>query len=122
MFGVKVKRIKTSTNYSMEDFYAAIKDKPFTAGTPSLIKHGLVPMIIFPALDNRNQVQIIAAGKAKFQIQKGEEAGLTNMAVNMALNDLTGGLAGLKGVAGSKAKQCEELVDITVKELEALNL
>lgn len=79
-------------------------------------------LIVFPALDKRNQVQILSAGKKKFQIQKAEAAGLTNMGVNMVVDQLTDGLMGLKGVAGKNAKRCEELVEITTKELEAMSL
>ncbi len=122
MFGIKVKRIKTAGQYTIESFYEAIKDKTFTAGTPELVKHGLVNLIVFPPLDRRNQVQILAAGKNKFQIQKGEAAGLGNMALNMVTDHLTDGLTGLGGVIGGNTKKCEQLVETTTKELEALGL
>ncbi len=122
MFGIKIKRITTANEYTVDSLYEAIKDKTFTAGVPEKVKHGLTPMIVFPALDSRNQVQIMAAGKKKFQIMKGEEAGLTNAAVNSLIDDLTGGLAGLKGIGGKNAKRCEELVEITTNELEGMGL
>jgi hypothetical protein len=121
-FGIKIKRIKTANNYTIEEFFEAIKDKPFTAGEPFLTKHGFIKMIAFPALDSRNQVQIIYAGKNKFQVQKSEEAGIGNAVANSVIDDLTGGISGLKGMVGKNSKRCEELVDITVKELEALGL
>ena len=40
-FGVKTKNIKTQNPYTIESFFDAIKDKEFTAGTPSLTKHGM---------------------------------------------------------------------------------
>ena len=122
MFGIKVKRIKIQNSYTVESLYETVKNQSFTAGTPMLVKHGLTPMVVFPALDSRNQVQIIAAGKNKFQIQKGEEAGLGNAAVNAVIDDLTGGLSMLKGIAGKNSKRCEELVEITTNELNALKL
>ena len=76
-FGVKVKTVKTSNKYTIESFYEAIKDKKFTAGEPSLTKHGLVYVITFPALDSRNQVWIMRTGfgqeSNKFQVQKQEQ-------------------------------------------------
>lgn len=122
MLGIKIKRIRTKQQYTIESFFEAIKDKPFTAGVPSMVKHGFATLIVFPALDSRNQVQIMSAGKDKFQIQKGEEAGLGNAATNMLLDELSGGWTALKGMGGKSSKRCEELVDITVSELEALNL
>lgn len=122
MFGIKIKRIKTANQYTIESLYEAIKDKTFTAGTPELTKHGFTTLITFPALDRHNQVQILAAGKNKFQIQKAEAAGLDNMAVNAVLDHVTDGLSGLRGVVGGTAKHCEELVEITTKELDALGL
>ena len=54
-FGVKTKNIKTQNSYTIESFFNAIKDKEFTAGTPSLTKHGMATVITFPALDSQNQ-------------------------------------------------------------------
>ncbi|MGB4933686.1 MAG: hypothetical protein WBO64_00300, partial [Ruminococcus bromii] len=58
-FGVKVKNIKTKNTYSIESLYEAIKDKNFSAGVPSLTKHGMATVITFPALDSQNQVWIM---------------------------------------------------------------
>lgn len=122
MFGIKIKRIKTTNQYTVESLYEAIKDKTFTAGTPELTKFGLTPMIVFPPLDRRNQVQIIAAGKNKFQIQRAEAVGIENIAINAAIDHLTDGLSTIKNIAGGTVKRCEELVEITTKELDALGL
>lgn len=125
-FGFKFKTIQTSKEYTIEDFYGAIKDKSFTAGVPSLTKHGLVTIITYPALDSQNQVQILLSGigkeSKKFQVQKAEEAGVKNMAANMVLDTITKGLFGWGSVAGKSVKRCEELVDITYRELGELKL
>ena len=42
--------------------------------------------------------------------------------MNTALNDLTGGLLGLRGVASKNTKTAEKLIDMTVQELNALGL
>lgn len=125
-FGVKVKTIKTNQSYTIEGFYEAIKDKQFSAGAPALVKHGLATIIAFPALDRQNQVQILlcSMGKEgqKFSIQKAQEAGLGNMAGNMVLDSLTKGVFGWGSIAGNTVKRCEELVELTTKELNEMGL
>jgi 16S rRNA U1498 N3-methylase RsmE len=126
MLGVQIKHLKTKNKYTIEELYEAIKDKQFSAGVPTLTKHGFTQLIAFPPLDRQNQVQIVSfkmKGQAQtFQIQKAEAAGIDNMLGNMAINNLTGGLFRWKQIAGNTAKQCEELVKLTLKELEALDL
>lgn len=124
--GVKIKNIKTNSSYTIESLYEAIKDVEFTAGKPSLTKHGAATIITFPALDSQNQVWIMKSGfskeSQKFSIQKSEEAGLGNTAKNMALDSLTNGIFGFGSMLGGNAKKCEQLVDATAKELSKLNL
>ena len=128
MLGVKVKNVKTKNEYTIEEFYDAIKDHTFSAGAPALIKHGLATIITFPPLDRHNQVWIIPVvgfkknSTNKFQISKNDVAGAGNAVANMALDDLTGGLSGLRGIVGKNTKSAEKLVDLTVEELDALQL
>ena len=112
--GVKIKNIKTNNSYTIESLYEAIKDVEFTAGKPSLTKHGAATIITFPALDSQNQVWIMKSGFSK--------AGLGNTAKNMALDSLTNGIFGFGSMLGGNAKKCEQLVDATAKELSKLNL
>ena len=120
-FGVKVRRIQTSRAYSIGSFYEAIRAKTFTAGEPSLTKRGLAEIVTFPALDRRNQVQILPVGPQqetrKFQIQKSEAADAA-----MTPDQLTGGFFGFGKIIGKNAKRCEELVEITAKELDMIHL
>jgi len=126
MLGVKVKNIKFKNEYTLEELYNAIKDRSFSAGTPSLTKHGMNVVITFPPLDRQNQVWIMKVGlkerSSKFSIQKGEQAGLGNTAGNMAINELTGGIFGIFSCFGKNVKKCEQLVEATAKELETMNL
>ncbi len=128
MFGVKVKTVSTSKEYTIEEFYDAIKDHSFSAGAPALTKHGLATIITFPPLDRYNQIWIIPVlgikkkATAKFQISKNDAAGVGNMAVNGVLDDLTGGLTGIRSVVGGNVKKSEKLVELTVDELNALHL
>jgi len=120
------KNLKFKNSYSVESLYEAIKDHPFTAGQPSLTRHGAL-MITFPPLDSHNQVQIIKGsllGKEsqKFVVQKGEAAGMKNMAKNIGLDILTDSWANKRSIIGSTAEQSSQLVDITAEELEAMNL
>lgn len=121
-FGIKFKSVKTVNEYSIEELYEKIKDVQFTAGVPSLTKHGFANIITFPALDRNNQVWIMKAGKNKFSIQKQDEAGVGNAVRNAALDSLTDGWSGMSGTFGKKSKACEAQVEATQKELEALGL
>lgn len=124
MFGVKIRNIKTKNQYTIEEFYDAIKDKTFSAGQPALTKHGFAMIVTFPPLDRNNQVWIMPVKKKgnKFTIQKQQAAGVGNMVGNMALSTLTKGWSDTTAVIGNKNKAAEKLVDITADELEALGL
>ncbi len=125
-FGMKMKKVKFKNKYTLESLYEAIKDTEFAAGKPSLTDHGMAKIITFPALDSRNQVQIISASLKKdsdaFRVMKGEEAGLGNLAFNTVVDGLTDGMAGLKGSFGKNAKNIEKLVEETAKQLGEMGL
>ena len=119
--------VKFKNAYSLEELYEAIKDYDFTAGQPSLTKHGPATLITFPPIDSHNQVQIIKGslfGKEskKYIVQKGEAAGLGNVAKNIGLDLLTDGWANKRTIIGRSAKNSSELVDITAEELDSLGL
>lgn len=121
------KNVKFKKSYSLEALFEAIKDHPFTAGKPSLTKHGFAALITFPALDSHNQVQIIKGslfGKEsqKYTVQKAEAAGLDNVAKNVVLDALTDDWANKRSIIGSTAEKSAALVDITAEELESLGL
>ena len=125
-FGLKNKTIKTSRKYTIESFFEAIKDKQFSAGVPTLTKQGMVPIITFPALDDRTQIWIMRAGFGaetnKFQVQKREKAGMDSLLTNAAVDGLTRGWSKLGRMVGDNAQQCERLMALTVQELNALGL
>lgn len=124
MFGVKIRKVKTKNEYTIEELYHAIRNEKFSAGTPALTKHGFSTIITFPPLDRKNQVWIIPIKKkgSTFSIQKNEAAGVGNAVGNMALSTLTGGLTDFSGFMGKKNKIAEKLVDMTTDELNALGL
>lgn len=41
ILGVRTIKISTSSPYSLEEFFEKIKDTPFDAGKPALVKDGL---------------------------------------------------------------------------------
>ncbi len=125
--GIKIRKLETSKEYTMEELYEAIKDKEFTAGKPELTKHLAMMLITFPPLDRNNQVQISPGQMKKgpwnkFQISKNEVAGGENLAKNMVLHHITDGWSSVTGVFGKKSKTAEELVVKTYEELSALGL
>lgn len=85
---------KISCSYTLEELYEKIKNVNFAAGKPS----------------------------TKFTIQRAEALGLKGFLVNDALDMLTGGLFRVSGMVGDNTKRCEELVDETYNQLEALGL
>lgn len=122
-FGFKLKHVKTKEPFAdTKALYERIKDERFYAGKPELVKNGLADVIVFPALDSQNQVWVMMFGKHRIQIQKNQEAGVTNAVVNEAINTVTSGLFGLKSIIGKNAKEIEIQVEKTAKELEALGL
>jgi len=127
MFGVKLKKLITKKEYTIEELFEAVKDKTFTAGVPSLTKSGLNFLITFPPLDKNNQIQIYSNSikkgpSTKFTVTKAAEAGVGNAIKHNFLSDLTGGWSSASGNFGKVNKECEQLVETTFAELQALDL
>ena len=123
MLGYKIKYVKTKNVYEdIVSFYDAIKDKNFTAGKPELVKHGFSNVIVFPAIDDRNQVWILDVNNNKFQVSKNAKAGVANLAATSIIDEITESIAGWSGMVGANAKKAEKLVVSTTQELEMLGL
>ncbi len=123
MLGYKIKYVKTKNVYEdIVSFYDAIKDKNFTAGKPELVKHGFSNVIVFPAIDDRNQVWILDVNNNKFQVSKNAKAGVANLAATTIIDEITKSIAGWSGMVGANAKKAEKLVVSTTQELEMLGL
>lgn len=125
-FGFKVKKIKFDQAYTISELYEVIKDKNFSAGQPELVKYLANTVIVFPALNSKNQVQIMAAGLKKqtqsYVVQKGDELTAGGAVKNLVMNEITDGYSNLMGGFGKVVKECERLVDATHEELSSLNL
>ena len=126
LFGVKVRQIRTNHAYSIETFYEAIRGKIFTAGQPSLIRHGGANIIIFPPLDRLNQVQILPADNQpethNFRIQKAKAVRMPDVSGNSTPSRTVSGIFILGQMIGKNAKRCETLVDMTAEELKLIRL
>jgi len=127
-FGLKVKNVNFSKAYTFEELLEEMKKTTFDAGEPFIVKHGLTNIIAFPPLDNQNQVWVLSwkgnNGGAKWSVQLSHEiAGdFGNMAKNMVLDKLTGGIFGLGGMVSKNSKAGEAMVEDTLAKLTALNL
>lgn len=125
-FGIKMKKVKFSKPYPVEELFEAIKDVPFSAGQPYVVKYMGSTCIVFPPLNDKNQVQILVSGfkkpSANYVVQKGDELSAASAIKGMVISDLTGGLSNFGRNMGSVVKECERLVDVTYDELIALGL
>lgn len=113
MLGVKIKTVKTKNKYTLEAFYEIVKKLTYEAGEPSITKHGFSYIITWPALDRNNQVWLMSLqGKesCKWQISKNDEAGVDNLAKNMAIDAVTKGWGNIGGMVGKNNKLCEKYV------------
>ncbi len=131
MFGFKRRKVLTSNQYSVESLYEAVKNHKFTAGTPELFTIAYASVIMFPPLDRNNQIWIEDDKWVKWykrdQCQKwlvhvAEPLGGGALLKNTALDEVTGGLAGLSAYFGKTVREAERLVVITAQELDALGL
>lgn len=121
--GIKQLKLELNGSYTIEELYEKIKDVPFDAGTPALVKHGFTWLIAFPQQDRNNQVQIIPATKGKFVVQRSTQpAGVGNMLKNDVLNSLTDGLTSMSAAFGNKKKLCMELTEKTAATINALGI
>lgn len=125
-FGIKIKKIKFSNSYTIQTLFDAIKDEQFSAGRPELVKYLANTVIVFPALDSNNQVQIMCGGLKKdspnFIVQKGDELSGKAAAKNVILGEITNGFSSFSRTFGNSVKECERLVEETYKELSSLGL
>lgn len=127
-FGYKVSKIVFANEYKVEALFEIIKEKQFEAGQPELVKYMGNTIIVFPALNSKNQVQIMTTSlgnkKAtkKYVIQKGDELSASGAVKNLALGSLTKGYSSLRNTLGDAPKECMRLVDATFAELTAMGL
>lgn len=126
-FGYKVKKVKFQNEYLIPALFEQIKDCQFTAGKPEMVRYMGSNIIVFPALDSYNQVQIMASTlRAKpttnYVIQKGDELKLESAAKNLVFASASKGMSNLLRSVGTAQKECERLVDTTYAELSSMGL
>ncbi len=126
--GIKIKNVKLSRVYSFEELLEEMKKVSFEGGEPFIAKHGLANVIAFEPIDKQNQVWVMSTkgnnGSDKWSIQLSHDiAGdFGNMAKNMVLDKVTGGIFGLGSMMGKKAKAGEAMVEEVAKKIEELGL
>lgn len=127
-FGIQIKHIELNKEYTYDTLFEAMKQKTdWTAGEVQLVKHGFADVIVFPPIDRQNQVwvQLMSTKPCKkVQVYSSHEiAGdFGNMAKNALLDAVTDGWSSMGSMFGKKAKQNEEFVKATIKEIQDLGL
>lgn len=122
MLGVRTEKVECRSVSTLEELYEKIKDVPFEAGKPELVKNGFAWIIAFPQLDRNNQVQI-AGNKGKFTVMRSTQpAGVGKMLGNMMLDELTDGWSSMSAAFGNTKKLCMELTTKTAETIRSMNL
>ena len=120
--GLMGTKLKLSREYSLEELFEKIQNETFEAGEPSLASHGVMTYIVFPQIDRNNQV-VIGNWKGTFYVQRTvQPIGIDKAVTNIALEHLTGGISGISSVLGKNKKLCNQLVEKTADQINAMNL
>ena len=121
----------TNNSYTIEGLCEQMKNFNFSAGVPSLVSDYWGTWIVFPGLDEFNQVRIrpyefmFHPGKIhnKWEICKWEhKTGLGNEVVHKMLDDFTFGATTGLSLFTKNAKKGFELVDKTVAEIQTYRI
>ena len=125
-------KIKVQKDYTADEFFALIKDHQLSAGQPEKIRYMLSDLIIFPPIDQANQVQIMKIRQKTWAVVVEEEAKIESELANAAVRGaVNGALSGLFGrlswivaafIPNPNKKKATEQAEATAKEIEALNL
>lgn len=122
--GIRMEKLELKGDYlKMEDLFEAIKDVEFEAGKPMLAKTLSGNIIAFPQLDDKNQVQILPAGKNKYIVQRAvQPVGLESLLKNAIFDELSDGWTYVADTFGNTRKVCMELTTKTADTIRALGL
>lgn len=122
------KKVKLQNKYTRQELLAAMSERSWSAGVPFEAKLGVTPIIAFPALDAKHQVQILVADgsplRAAFQVDTvyvtyGSEAcGVLEAGVRNAVERAAlGGLSDVFALFSPNKKKVKEQVLKLVEEL-----
>ena len=116
-FGMKRCKVETRQPYSLGELLEAMKGRQFSAGPPVMSRAMMTDFIMFPPLDNVNQV-IITGKKGKFTVERNSVYQLKgqNAAAKRSL------LGRMEGMTGKSAKILEQLIEQTAAELNAMGI
>lgn len=122
MFGYKRRKIQFKNEYTIAELYDIIKDIGFEAGEPRIAPNHFCDAIVFPALNEMNQVAIYPynfgsdSKNSLYMVAKQEEGNCEHTRWD---GDTS---TDMSGIFGKTKKRCEKLVDSTYATLEALEL
>lgn len=109
--GVKQCRVEAGGCQTLEDLFVKIRDLTFAAGKPEIYRKEDV--IAFPAIDDKNQVQIFGE-KGRFMVIR------STMPTGMGWKEAPS--EKIPATAGGRKKMCIELCQKTADQINALNL
>lgn len=124
MLGLKMRKVTFENEYTLTELFKEIEGVEFEAGKPKMSKNTFGPAIVFPPIDENNQVAIQAydyrgdSVGCVFRVLKQEQGG-----VDMSLwDDDTYSSGGFSGIFGKKKKMTVKLVDSVADQLESMGL
>ena len=124
-----IKHFNTKEEYTVEGLYEKIKDCEFSAGVPTVDTTLGNPSIVFPKLDEFNQIWIAPSGLSstgtwkKWAVFKSvHDAGAANVVGHMALSHFLPFTTGYLSYGSKNSKEAFALVDKTIEEITKLDI
>ena len=118
-FGIKQCKVRAESCRNIEDLFLKIRDVPFDAGKPEIVRYENV--IAFPALDGSNQVQIYGEG-GNFTVMRSSMPTSDNLLGEEQIERLTENIPGSAWMFGSKKKLCMILCQRTADQINDMHL
>lgn len=117
-FGVKKCIVKAESCQNIEDLFLKIRDISFDAGKPEFIRNDDV--IAFPALDEKNQIQIYGEN-GSFTVMR-STVPVGKKMDEKTLKKMVESFPESLGMLGNQKKLCMALCQRTADELNAMQL
>ena len=124
-----VRHFQTRNFYTIQELYEIIKNYKFSAGVPEMGRHILYDVIVFPKIDDFNQIWIGSSGMGvngrhnKWYVLKASHEGNIGSFVKYdIISDVAPITTGILSFVGSKPRDAYVLVDRVLVEIQSLNL
>lgn len=118
-FGIKQCRVRAESCRSIEELFMKIRNVPFDAGKPEIVRNENV--IAFPALDESNQVQIYGQN-GQFTVMRSTMPTSDNLLGDEQIEKLAENIPGTSWMFGSKKKLCMILCQRTADQINDMHL